>query len=478
MNKPEQALNYGFAEVFRKKRGAFFFGAIFILGAVLLIKALTLYMVPRTYLGKVRLEIEPYPMAFQVFPGNGTLSSYDPNTFMETETLTLGSKETFYRLIDDLDLVKRWHDAKTRADAFAMLNQRVTIIGHPGTRLVDIVVRHHECDEAAAIANGIARAYRERRNSIDSSRALAGLDTLNAQETLQSQKVEDARLKMVELQEKFAIVDITPGGKPPSREFFDTGKPAQVMAVKMETQKAEQELSKLAAWARALSALDREQTLATLLFENSGLLPATVQQHINKRDTLKAREAVLVAGGIEADAPERVVLRAEIDYYEKALDASADDARRVLTFRLKTSEKTLQNLRTMEDYVEAEQMNERKTYVQYAEAKRNYEQQSAILETMTNELLREKVDLTMPRDPITAHEIAEPNLASALPDVAAELMSSLWLGLVLCLPGGLCFMYLSYAFSSGAASSKRPPFERPLEPIGVEADPWEGSPTT
>ena len=444
---------YGIREVFRQEWKWFFGGAVLVFGGFFLLSVVIVDIMPQEYLGRVRVEIMTRSHGFEVFPENGIISNYDPDTFVATEQMVLTSKETLYKVIDELQLVKQWEDVSTKAEAYALLVDKIEVETYPGTRVVDISVLHTDPHESAELANAIARMYRERRNSIESSRSLAALDMLNAQESLKVTKVEDARLEMVELMDKFKIVDLAeaePGDSSQPTDFPNTGTRTLVIEAKRAAQMAEIELSKQLTLIEDLKDLSSEALIANMLAEDSSLQSDRVSRLAEKSDTLKARLAVLEAQRqTEESAAKIVAVRAEIEFYKEALMNSVIDIKRALQFKVESGKKSLKSLEGIEDRYEEQHMNERKSFTQYMEAKQNYEEQQSILETMTNELLEEKIDLTMPRDPITVHEIAEANEVPASPDVEVMLNGAALLGFALCIPGGLGVMYLAHALSWG-----------------------------
>ena len=437
------------AEIFRLKWPWFLVGSFLAWGAVVLFSAVLLYITPREYLGRVRMEIEPASTSFAVFPENGSDKQYDPETFMATQTVVITSRETIYKVIDELQLVKKWEDVRTRPEAAAILANKITVESIPGTRLVDIKVLHTDPHEAAEVANAIARAYRERRIMLESNRSSAALDMLNAQEALQAQKVEDARLKMIELMEKFNIVDLDLAARPDvAGDAPDTGTQVLVREAKKATLQAEMETAKAGTFLLKIAQSPDERMLDALVENASEFLSPRVRNQIEQLDKLKAREAVLQATNDGSPQSELAAVRAEIEFYEARLSASIADIKRTLISRLDVQKQTLANLKDIARNIEDQVMDERKRYTQYMEAKRNYQTQSAMLTQMTEELLKEKVDLTMPKDPISIHEIAEPNEVPASPTVETGLISGVLLGFVICIPVGFCVMLIGYAARS------------------------------
>ena len=90
-------------------------------------------------------------------------------------------------------------------------------------------------------------------------------------------------------------------------------------------------------------------------------------------------------------------------------------------------------------------MDERKQYQTYGEAKRKYETENVILTDMRQALLKEKVDLSLPKNPITIHENAEANEVPAKPRVPLQLALGAVVGIVFGI--GLAF-FLEYLDTS------------------------------
>ena len=410
---------------------------------VFMTAAVITYIMPREYLSRVRLQVEPFASSYQVFNDNSSQQALTP-TFIQTQFQIITSKETLYRVIDELQLVKHWDDAKTRADAYGMLLGKIETEEVRGTDLIDIEVYHTDPHEAAELANAIARMYRERRNSNESSRSLAALDMLNAQENVQRQKVEDARLKMVELMEKFKIVDLGTGY--PSyytQDSPETGRKQLVMSSKMSTLKAEEEISMITTQIEQLQGLGVNELMEQAVALN--ITDSTITGMFPQYQALKVQAESLKQSGLGSKHPEMQMVGSQLKEMERLLKGGVEAVKRSLETRLLIAQKSLENLEGIEDRQEVESMDERKRYTQYMEAKRNYETQNLILTNMTESLLKEKVDLTMPRDPITIHEVAESNEVPAKPRVPLQLALGAVVGIVFGV--GLAF-FLEYLDTS------------------------------
>ncbi|MEZ5328628.1 MAG: hypothetical protein R3F19_26585 [Verrucomicrobiales bacterium] len=124
---------------------------------VFMTAAVITYIMPREYLGRVRLQIQPVSQEYEVFRDNSTRAMITP-AFIQTQFQIITSKETLYDVIEELQLVKKWEDAKTPADAYALLLDKLETEEVRGTDLIDIQIYHTDPEEAAQLANAIGEA--------------------------------------------------------------------------------------------------------------------------------------------------------------------------------------------------------------------------------------------------------------------------------------------------------------------------------
>ena len=131
--------------------------------------------------------------------------------FFATQFQILLSKETFYQMIKDLRLVERWANAESKADAFVQLLDKLDFeVPDDAPGFVTLTVRHHDPEEAAELALGLANAYETRRANQAKDWLETTLGMANAQEGLMVRMEENLRESKLELLEKFGIVDPWP----------------------------------------------------------------------------------------------------------------------------------------------------------------------------------------------------------------------------------------------------------------------------
>jgi polysaccharide biosynthesis transport protein len=411
---------------------------------VFMTAAVITYIMPREYLGRVRLQIQPVSQDYEVFRENSARQMITP-AYIQTQFQIITSKETLYDVIEELQLVKMWDDAKTRADAYGLLLDKLETEEVRGTDLIDIEIFHTDPKEAADLANAIGQAYKNRRTEIETTRSNQALDMLNAQETLQEQKVEDARQKMIELMEKFNIVDL--GGGMPAwagvGDTTETGSKQIVMASKMNSLQAEQEISTIKTHIDTLTGLEGERLIEGAVALN--VMDSTISVFFPERQKLKVQLEALLQTGLGPQHPDIQSVKSQLDEVNRILENGVKSVKESLQTRLQIAEGSLKSLEGIEDEKKEESMDERKSYTQYVEAKRAYETQNMILTDMRQALLKEKVDLSLPKNPITIHENAEANEVPAKPRVPLQLALGAVVGSVFGI--GLAF-FLEYLDTS------------------------------
>ncbi|MDA0812524.1 MAG: hypothetical protein O3C21_09085, partial [Verrucomicrobia bacterium] len=395
------------------------------------------------YLGRVRLQILPDSQSYEVFPSNTTKSIVTPS-FIQTQFQIITSKETLYEVIDEMQLVKKWDDAKTRADAYGLLLDKLETKEVRGTDLIDIEIFHTDPQEAAELANAIGQAYKNRRTEIETTRSNQALDMLNAQLILQEQKVEDARQKMIELMEKFNIVDISDPAEPSSDSPRTSTGPALADAVAATLEK---ERAVFDAKTQVATIWELDEELKAQWMLKADLLPDAAKNAYDESAPLEGQYALLVASGLASDA-ELLKLRNSIDAKQGILLKATADAMELLQAEVRIAELTLKSHQGMVDELKDMMMLERKSYATYQEAKSGYTSQRAILNDMHRALLEEKVDLSLPKNPINIHENAEPNEVPARPRVRRTMMLAAATNLLWCIPGGLIVMYFAMLYTT------------------------------
>ena len=374
--------------------------------------------IPKVYSSSLRIEIPVPTQNYEVFTNCSTLPPLTPEpSFMEVQTQKIRSKHTLYPVIDQLGLTQRWKVA-SNAEAYQKLLDSVKINGVAGTQLARVTVNTSDPQLAADLANAIVRRYQYRMDEVERFRSDNALELLNAQETLQRQRVDQARRKTLELMNRFHIVDFEmedPGPKDGSHnEWALSGSRRQV----------EREAARITAHLKTLGELEGDQIVEKAI-ELKTAEDSTVQLYTEKQKLLGKIEQVLrlKSGNEHSDVRAPQSRRDEVD---RLLKKGIDGVLASLNSRLETAGERLERFRKNDEERSPE---EHRNHAQYAQAKRTYETQKTILENMNRALAKERADLSSSAtETVIIHKRAEPSFSPIYPDKPRNLLIGLLAG--------------------------------------------------
>ncbi len=158
-----------------------------------------------SYESQVTIEIRPQQTgaAFPLFENREAKQPF-AEVDMETELEILRGKSTLYEAIDRLQLDRQWDT--TRLLAFKRIRRQASISQTGDSKMVRIRFRDSDPTVARDVGNAIASAYSIRKREVIMKMHNDELDTLHKQLKDQSDKVEEARLKMLDLSERYRIL--------------------------------------------------------------------------------------------------------------------------------------------------------------------------------------------------------------------------------------------------------------------------------
>ncbi len=417
----------------RRGCGIFFvgFGVLLILAAIA--GVFVSQLLPKKYLGKVVMELQRYQA------GESTSPEEAPSpTFIASQFKLITSEETLNRVIDKLELVKRWPETRGSRDAaYSKLLDMVKTEDERGTDLVNISVLSTDRTEAAELANAIASSYAERRNAVERKRVDNTVVMLDLQKKEQMEKVEKSRAKMLELMGQAKIADFGPVPGP-SGEHTEGAKYTRNLVA--EAMRQEMELEKqVGDWKAQLSIL-KEKKEDDLVSSSRPLSPSDpvttnlLPKYLNDLAELKA----MMGTGRGENHPQVVTLKERISATRKMLDSGMAVIIGNLEAKLQMAEATLANMKKIKYGVPKDAIQASPDHLAYTQARDDYELQSQLLLKMINSQATSRLAMCIPKSPVTIHEFAVAPSTHAKPDVTLQLalcgaallagMGSLWLG--------------------------------------------------
>jgi len=149
---------------------------------------------------RIKLERDQTDIAFATDPRMGG-ASYDPY-FIQNEFETIKSDKVLGKVVADLHLQKEWAkggQTLSTNQAIALLKEKLDLKPERNTSFVDIGVKSDKPQEAAELANAIARAYQSHRLEIRRKLSLGGIQGLEERWKEQEEKVHEAQKQVDKL---------------------------------------------------------------------------------------------------------------------------------------------------------------------------------------------------------------------------------------------------------------------------------------
>ncbi len=190
--------------------------AVFLLVAIT--TTLVTFILPESYSSTVRMRVDKNVTdvggLFTTDQRNST--AFDPY-WVETEFQTIQSKSILYQVITNLDLNKKWAERfkeplPLSTDlTFGILKHQIQVSQTRNTSLIEITVFSEDPQEAADIANEVAKVYRQSRLDQKMGMAKGGIAVLKAKYEEQNAAVTNQQALVDKLKKENQITDIESG---------------------------------------------------------------------------------------------------------------------------------------------------------------------------------------------------------------------------------------------------------------------------
>ena len=200
---------------------------------------LWLLLSPAQYRATARIEINPESRDIN---GIGQRMLYDPY-FIQTEFEVIQSQIVLGRVIGALNLNAEWGKKHagggplTTNAAIAILKKHLNLAIERNTKLIEISFISYDPNEAAKIANGIAKTYQEYRLEKRNQETLKGIEVLEQEYQDAEKKIQILQTNVDLLREKYKIEKDVEAG-------FDNGGTTLSPIPKPTTPKEQEKLRK------------------------------------------------------------------------------------------------------------------------------------------------------------------------------------------------------------------------------------------
>src|ERR1022692_1796332 len=168
------ALDYW--QIIRNRLGLIIFAFLLVFAAA----AIITYIMPRKFRGKVEMVIERNAEDVRVEGHPSEINNAFTDNFLKTQFEIITKRKTLDRVVEKLDLQKRWN-LPSRQYTIARLLANIDSQSSIKSDFITVEYFDEDAKLAADIANAIAESYKEQRLEVDNSRTESAITHLTAQ---------------------------------------------------------------------------------------------------------------------------------------------------------------------------------------------------------------------------------------------------------------------------------------------------------
>jgi capsular exopolysaccharide synthesis family protein len=393
---------------------------------VFMTAAVITYVMPKKYESGTTIEVKPRvpglsPLGSQLneLAGTGRMTEQ----FFGTEFEKIKSRNSLEKVVQNLELVNRW--GVDKETALNILKGIVNTQNIRGTDLISIRVRHTNKVDARDVAEEVARSYRQYRAELESRDAENALQELNKAVRNQEDKVEERRKVLATIvRTKGIIYKGTDSFYGQTGVDEDQGARTALEAFNM----LEQEKRKLESQISSLLKYDSDQ----LMVYAAGLdLPDNIIRNLYPQYLEGKRQLDgLRINGLGAKHPTVLAANDQIQNMKRQLDEGVVNLRATLTAQLDLAADRLKSVEAMKDETREEAIKRGLDAQDYVDAKRDFETDQELLQTMKLKQMGETISSKMPPETVLVHDAPVISESPVSPNVTLNLVLGAVVGLI------------------------------------------------
>lgn len=432
MNNPAPNLNdtseaslhaVDYWQVLRNRYGIIILATLLIFATA----AIITYVIPDKYKSSCVVEIYNPQSGFDPLGGvskqtlNGALFS---RNYMETQFEKIRAEVTLKNVAEDLDLPSQWNMEMDQA--VAMLKGIVKTEPVRGTDLIEIVAEHKDKEECQQIAQATALSYKNQREAQEAQRVDAQLAALDSELQTQEDKVQQKRNVLNTIVQTLGIVYIEDGGR--NNAQYGEQEAGIHNRAYLQLEDLKKNKRSLETQIKTLTGKTDEDLIATAAGLNivDSRVPQLYEQLISSNRSLITYQT----SGLGAKHPNMIAAKETNQQLNRDVSVAVDELRETLRSRLELVQADLAEQQKVVDEYKAESIESSIGSHDYADAKRAYEQEKALFETMQLQHSTQRIKIKMPKDTMTIVEQAKKPNQPSFPNVKLNLAIGAILGLI------------------------------------------------
>ena len=393
---------------------------------VFMTAAVITYVMPKRYESQATIEVKPRgagmsPLGGQFNDVSGARAM--TSNFFGTEFEIIKSRNSLQKVVENLQLVNRW--GVDKETALAILKGIVNTQNIRGTDLISIRVRHTNKVDARDIADEVARAYKAYRTEIEARDAERQLHELNKAVRDQEDKVEERRKVLATIVRTKGII------YKGDDSFYGSSGVDEDQGAKSALQtfhELQQQKMQLESQISSLLKYDSDQ----LMVYASGLeLPDNIIRSLYPQYLeLKRQLEGLRISGYGNKHPTVLAAVDNLSAMKRQLDEGVVNLRATLGAQLDLATNRLNGMEEMKDETREEAIKRGLDAQDYVDAKREFETDQDLLQTMKIKQMGESISVRIPGDTVRVHEEPVISDSPVSPNVTLNLVLGAVVGLI------------------------------------------------
>lgn len=393
---------------------------------VFMTAAVITYVMPKKYESEATIEVKPRMAGMMVLGANYSEASgargMTPQ-FFGTEFEKIKSRNSLEKVVENLELTNRWNVDKEIA--LGILKGIVNTQNIRGTDLISIRVRHTNKLDAKDIAQEVANSYKEYRGGIEHRDIELALTKLRKAVQNQEDKVEERRKVLSTIARTKGIIYRG------DDSFFNQSGVDEDQGAKsalMTFHQLEQEKMQLESQISSLLKYDSDQ----LMVYAAGLdLPDNIIRNLLPLYQQAKRDLEgLKTNGLGDLHPTVLSAMGQIDNMKKQLDEGVVNLRATLRAQLDLAADRFKSVEAMKNDTREEAIKRGLDAQDYVDAKRDFETDQELLQTMKLKLIGEDTSSDMQVDSVEMHERPVISNSPVSPNVTLNLVLGAVVGLI------------------------------------------------
>lgn len=381
--------------------------AVFLL--VVITATLVTFILPESYASTARIKVERDQSDISGFTSQQFSQSFDPY-FIQTEFEVIKSEQILGRVIDELDLNRKWGAKYNQAqlktfETMALLLKSIQLTPVRNTSLIEIKVYSEDKEEAARIANSVAQKYQEYRLTQRRELSMGGIDALQKRFEEQAAKMKEKNAEIEKLRQELQVPDAMAG------EYA----PQMMLSMEALRQLEQQRIQTQAEYVRQDQLLKRLKALPVdeLIEAIPTAAPDELLRSWLEQLTLAEQRLIVAKKDYGPEHAEVLKLTGQVEDLQAKIKKRVAGILTGLESKVVSIKEGLDNLQTEVDKANQKDIENAKKFRPYFEAKREMDEMQRFRALLNQKIELERAEVALPK--LSMVEIIDRAVASMRP---------------------------------------------------------------